>query len=52
MMNVSVQVLTEANELIGKRRDEIQDEKDDAEQKREELKSQVKAQDDIANKRL
>jgi len=45
-------VLTEANEFLQNRREELQDEKAEADQKNEELRTQVKGQEEVANKRL
>lgn len=52
MMNVEVTILAESNERLQKTREELQSEKDEAELKREDLRTQVKAQEDIASKRL
>lgn len=52
MMDVTVKVLGEANDYLARRREELQEEKSEAEHKREELRTAVKAQDDIAAKRL
>ena len=40
------------NEKLSQHRDRLQDEKEEAENKREDNRAQVKAQEDIANKRL
>jgi len=52
MMDVTVKVLGEANEFLARRREELQEEKTEAEHKREELRTSCKAQEDIASKRL
>ena len=52
MMDVTVKVLGEANDFLSRRREELAEEKVEAEHKREELRTAVKAQEDIASKRL
>lgn len=52
MKDVTVKMLTECNALLVQKRDELIEEKSQAEITREENKTQVKAQDDIAAKRL
>ncbi len=52
MKDVTVKVLTECNAQLVQKRDELIEEKSQAEITREENKTQVKAQDDIAAKRL
>jgi len=48
MMEVTISVLKEANERLNQVRVNLQEEKVEAEQKREELRTQVKAADDVA----
>lgn len=52
MMDVNVKVLGEANDFLARRREELQEEKTEAEHKREDFRTSVKAQEDIAAKRL
>ena len=52
MSDIKVKVLTEANEFLQTKKEELQDEKAEADQKNEELRTQVKAQEEVANKRL
>lgn len=51
-MAITVKILSEANEALTLRRDELLEEKKDAEHKREELKISVKKTEDTAAKIL
>ena len=46
--DVQVQVLSEANEMLAAKRDELEEEKKLADSKNEDLKTQWKAQEEIA----
>ena len=52
MLEVNVQVLKEGNDMLLRRKDELVEEKTEAEQRREQLRTECKAKDDIAAKRL
>lgn len=52
MMQITAETLQETNNQLASKRDTLMEEKIEAEQKREELKTQCKAQDDINAKRL
>lgn len=52
MSDIKVKILSDANEQLTNRKEELQDEKAEADLKNEELRTQVKAQDEVANKRL
>ena len=51
-LDIQVQMLTEMTEQLNYKRDELLEEKKLADGKNEELKTQLKAQEEIANKRL
>lgn len=51
-LDIQVQILTEMTEQLNYKRDELLEEKKLADSKNEEVKTQLKAQEEIANKRL
>ena len=51
-LDIQVQMLTEMTEQLNNKREELIEEKKLADSKNEELKTQLKAQEEIANKRL
>ena len=51
-LDIQVQVLTDMTEYLAAKKDDLMAEKQLADAKNEELKTQLKAQDDIAEKRL
>ena len=51
-LDIQVNLLTEATEYLNQKRDDLTEEKKMADLKNDELKTQLKAQEEIANKRL
>lgn len=51
-LDIQVTLLTEATEMLNQKRDDLAEEKKLADGKNEELKTQCKAQEEVANKRL
>ena len=51
-LDIQVSLLTEATEMLTQKRDDLSEEKKLADGKNEELKTQLRAQEEVANKRL